>query len=137
MTKKSAVALPARSSPAVDGWTQGIPPAGIAVAIACRKWSAMHDGRYFEVIAENPSVYLQSLGIEIMMQPSLTVIYGSVHIEGGLPMILNERGTPVAAYPNSILAWSLVPDTLLNLQAVAITDMAVEVARGRSKSSKR
>jgi len=97
----------------------------------------MHDGRYFEVIAENPSVYLQSLGIEIMMQPSLTVIYGSVHIEGGLPMILNERGTPVAAYPNSILAWSRVPDALLNIQAVAITDMAVNVARGRSKAAKR
>ena len=115
-----------------SAWVAGIPSPGDIVAIACRKWSCFHDGVYREVLAGDPRVYLEAMGLQVMMQPSLTVIYGSVHIEGGLPMILDEHGTPVAAYPNSILAWSRVPDTLLNLQAVAITDMAVTLARGKA-----
>lgn len=118
-------------------WKPGIPPAGEAVAIACRKWSCFHEGVYREVIACDPRVYLDAMGLQLMMQPSLTVIYGSVIEEGGYHKVLDERGSPVAAYPNSIIAWSYVPDMLQNIQASVLTDMAVRIAsqRGGSKSS--
>ncbi|MDP3230754.1 MAG: hypothetical protein Q8N13_22660 [Acidovorax sp.] len=120
----------------ISGWMPGVPPAGILLAIACRKWSGIQDGRYLEVIADNPSVYLEAQGIDVTMKPSVTVIYGSVLIKGGATFILNEHGMPVGAYPNSILAWTKVPeDLLLNLQAAVLTDLAVGRASRRSKSS--
>ena len=73
--------------------------------------------------------YLQSQGLTIMMQPTVTVIYGRIFMEGEFPFMLDERGSPVAVYPNCVLAWTYVPDTLANLQAVALTDMAVRVAK--------
>lgn len=118
-------------------WKPGIPPVGETIAIACRKWSCFHEGVYREVIAGDPRVYLDAMELQVMMQPSMTVIYGSVFDEGGYHKILDERGSPVAAYPNSILAWSYVPDPLQNIQAAVITDMAVRNAshRGGPKSS--
>ena len=121
-SKNKANQLPA-------GWTQGMPPVGEMVAMACRKWFALHEGRYLEVIAEDPARYLQSQGLAIMMQPTVTVIYGRIFMEGEFPFMLDERGSPVAVYPNCVLAWTYVPDTLANLQAVALTDMAVRVAK--------
>ncbi|WP_382202764.1 hypothetical protein [Hydrogenophaga defluvii] len=104
------------------------------VALACRKWCAFHEGHYREVIAGDPSLYLQTLGLRIMMNPSITVIYGSVLMEGGLTKILDEWGSPVAAYPNCILCWSYVPDPMPNLKAVTMTDMALSVARTGSSA---
>lgn len=115
-----------------QGWQIGQPPEGEMVAMACRKWFAMHEGRYIEVIAADPKRYLESQSLKIMMQPTVTVIYGRVFMEGEFPFVLDERGAPVAVYPNSFLAWTYVPDTLLNLQAVTLTDMAVRVAKTRS-----
>ncbi|RYE40858.1 MAG: hypothetical protein EOP24_39195 [Hyphomicrobiales bacterium] len=117
-------------------WTVGVPPVGERVAIVCRKWSGTHEQRYVEVIAHDPSLYLQTMGLNIMMTPSVTVIYGSVFTQGGVTGILNEHGMPVAAYPNSILAWSKVPDDFLqNLQAAVMTDLAVGRANNRAKSA--
>lgn len=112
-------------------WTPGIPPAGRTVAIACRKWTCFHEGVYREVLAGDPRVYMDAVGLRVMMHPSMTVIYGSVVEEGEFHKILDERGSPVAAYPNSIFAWSYVPDTLLNIQAAVLTDMAVRIASKR------
>lgn len=106
------------------------------VAMACRKWFAMHKGKYVEVIAGDPKRYLEGLSLQIMMQSTVTVIYGRIFMQGEFPFVLDERGTPVAVYPNSVLAWTYVPDTLLNLQAVALTDMAVRVAKLPPESSK-
>ena len=125
ITKKSTN----KANPLPAGWTQGMPPVGEMVAMACRKWFALHEGRYLEVIAEDPARYLQSQGLAIMMQPTVTVIYGRIFMEGEFPFMLDERGSPVAVYPNCVLAWTYVPDTLANLQAVALTDMAVRVAK--------
>lgn len=89
-----------------------------------------------EVIAHDPSLYLETLGLEMMMKPSVTVIYGSVFTQGNTTCILNEHGMPVGAYPNSILAWTKVPEDLLqNLQAAVLTDLAVGLASKRAKSS--
>lgn len=124
------------SASASGGWTMGPPPEGVMVAMACRKWFAMHEGKYIEVIAADPKRYLESLSLKIMMQPGVTVIYGRIFMEGEMPFVLDERGTPVAVYPNSVLAWTVVPDTLLNLQAAAITDMAVRVAKRKPRAGK-
>lgn len=112
-----------------QGWVVGPPPEGEMVAMACRKWFAMHEGKYIEVIAADPKRYLESLSLKIMMQPGVTVIYGKLFMQGEIPFVLDERGSPVAVYPNSVLAWSYVPDPLLNLQAVAMTDLAVRIAK--------
>lgn len=117
------------------GWSQGMPPVGEMVAMACRKWFALHEGRYLEVIAEDPARYLQSQGLAIMMQPTVTVIYGRIFMEGEFPFMLDERGSPVAVYPNCVLAWTYVPDPLANLQAVALTDMAVRVAKNLRRNA--
>ena len=123
-------------SASLGSWTEGIPPEGVRVAMACRKWFGMHNERYVEVIAHDPSMYLESLGLEMMMKPSVTVIYGSVFTQGNTTCILNEHGMPVGAYPNSILAWTRVPEYLLqNLQAAVLTDLAVGLASKRAKSS--
>lgn len=127
-SKNKANQLPA-------GWTQGMPPVGELVAMACRKWFALHEGRYLEVIAEDPARYLQSQGLAIMMQPTVTVIYGRIFMEGEFPFMLDERGSPVAVYPNCVLAWTYVPDPLANLQAVALTDMAVRVAKNPRRNA--
>lgn len=118
------------------GWFIGSPPEGEMVAMACRKWSAMHEGKYLEVIAADPKRYLESQGLQIVMQPGVTVIYGRVFHEGEVPFVLNEWGSPVAVYPNSVLAWTRVPDALQNLQAAALTDMVVRVAKGKSRMGK-
>ncbi|RYH65637.1 MAG: hypothetical protein EON54_05490 [Alcaligenaceae bacterium] len=112
-----------------QGWQMGQPPESEMVAMVCRKWFAMHDGRYIEVISGDPKRYLESQSLKIMMEPTVTVIYGRIFMEGEFPFVLDERGSPVAVYPNSILAWTYVPDTLLDLQAVTLTDMAVRVAK--------
>lgn len=111
------------------GWVVGLPPEGEMVAMVCRKWFAMNEGKYIEVIAADPKRYMDSLSLQIMMQPAVTVIYGKLFMQGEVPFVLDERGSPVAVYPNSVLAWSYVPDALVNLQAAAITDMAVRVAK--------
>jgi hypothetical protein len=126
--RKKTGSVKALNNP-VEGWIVGPPPEGQMVAMVCRKWFAMHEGQYIEVIAADPKRYLESLLLKIMMQPSVTVIYGKLYMQGEIPFVLDERGSPVAIYPNSVLAWSYVPDPLLNLQAVAMTDMAVRVAK--------
>lgn len=61
---------------------------------------------------------------------------GSVFTQGNTTCILNEHGMPVGAYPNSILAWTRVPEDLLqNLQAAVLTDLAVGLSSKRAKSS--
>lgn len=69
----------------ISGWTPGVPPAGILLAIACRKWSGIHDGRYLEVIADNPSVYLEAQGIDVTMKPSCWRRPKTDHLEVEVP----------------------------------------------------
>ena len=47
------------------------------VAIAVRKWSGMHEGKYIEVLAGSPKRYLEALGparvkvvVALVMQPT-------------------------------------------------------------------
>lgn len=92
-----------------SGWFRGLPPVGEFVAIAVRKWTGKHEGRPVEVIAGSPVMYLKALGLNLILSPSVTVLYGSIHMQGDIPMLMDERGSPVAVYPDCYLAWSKVP----------------------------
>ena len=117
-----------------SGWFRGLPPVGEFVAIAVRKWTGKHEGRPVEVIAGSPVMYLKALGLDLILSPSVTVLYGSIHMQGDIPMLMDERGSPVAVYPDCYLAWSKVPEVLMELQAAAVTDMALNAAKSRKRA---
>ena len=117
-----------------SGWFRGLPPVGEFVAIAVRKWTGKHEGRPVEVIAGSPVMYLKALGLNLILSPSVTVLYGSIHMQGDIPMLMDERGSPVAVYPDCYLAWSKVPDVLMDLQAAVVTDMALNAAKSRKRA---
>ena len=117
-----------------SGWFRGLPPVGEFVAIAVRKWTGKHEGRPVEVIAGSPVMYLKALGLDLILSPSVTVLYGSIHMQGDIPMLMDERGSPVAVYPDCYLAWSKVPDVLMDLQAAVVTDMALNAAKSRKRA---
>lgn len=117
-----------------SGWFRGLPPVGEYVAVAVRKWTGEHEGRPVEVIAGSPVMYLKALGLDLNLSPSVTVLYGSIHMQGDIPMLIDDRGSPVAVYPDCYLAWSKVPEVLMDLQAAAVADMAVHVAKSRKRA---
>ena len=117
-----------------SGWFRGLPPVGEFVAMAVRKWTGKHEGRPVEVIAGSPVMYLKALGLNLILSPSVTVLYGSIHMQGDIPMLMDERGSPVAVYPDCYLAWSKVPDVLMDLQAAVVTDMALNAAKSRKRA---
>ncbi len=87
-----------------------------------------------EVIAGSPVMYLKALGLDLILSPSVTVLYGSIHMQGDIPMLMDERGSPVAVYPDCYLAWSKVPEVLMELQAAAVTDMTLHAAKSRKRA---
>jgi len=123
-----------KPSPSFE-WTVGIPPEKTMVAIAVRKWSGMHEGKYIEVLAGSPKRYLEALGLDAILEPSTTVIYGQVLVQGEMEIIIDERGSPVAAYPNSVLGWSYVPEFHENMKLATMTDLAIDAVRRRSRTA--
>ena len=116
-------------------WAVGIPPEKTMVAIAVRKWSGMHEGKYIEVLAGSPKRYLEALGLDAILEPSPAVISGAVLVEGEMAVILDERGAPVTAYPNSVLGWSYVPEFHENMKLATMTDLAIDAVRRRSRTA--
>ena len=105
------------------------------VALAVRKWSGMHEGKYIEVLAGSPKRYLEALGLDAILEPSTTVIYGQILVQGEMEIIIDERGSPVAAYPNSVLGWSYVPEFHENMKMATMTDLAIDAVRRRSRTA--
>ena len=105
------------------------------VALAVRKWSGMHEGKYIEVLAGSPKRYLEALGLDAILEPSTTVIYGQVLVQGEMEIIIDERGSPVAAYPNSVLGWSYVPEFHENMKMATMTDLTIDAVRRRSRTA--
>ena len=116
-------------------WAVGIPPEKTMVALAVRKWSGMHEGKYIEVLAGSPKRYLEALGLDAILEPSTTVIYGQVLVQGEMEIIIDERGSPVAAYPNRVLGWSYVPEFHENMKLATMTDLAIDAVRRRSRTA--
>ena len=112
-------------------WQAGYPPDGELVAIACRKWSGIHEGRYLEVVAGDPSSFLRFMEITPLLEPGVTVIYGKVETRDGIPYFLSELGRPTGFYPDSVLGWSRVPDCLVDLKAAAVANMVLQRAQGQ------
>lgn len=112
-------------------WQAGYPPDGEFVAIACRKWSGMHEGRYLEVVAGDPAMFLQFMGITPLLEPGVTVIYGKVETRNDMPYFLGEHGSPAGFYPDAVLGWSRVPEFLVDLKAAAVTNMVLQRAQGQ------
>ncbi|MFN9470822.1 hypothetical protein [Acidovorax sp.] len=110
-------------------WTAGLPPGPFTVALACRKWAGFHNDQYIEVVAGDPSVFLETIGASVVLHPGVTVFTGKVIHRGDIPYILNEYGAPAGCYPDSIIAWSHMPDGLNDLSAAATTSMIVSKAK--------
>lgn len=110
-------------------WTAGLPPEAFTVALACRKWVGVHDGQYIEVVAGDPGIFLATIKAKIVLEPRVTVFTGRVIRKGDVPYILNEHGAPAGCYPDSIIAWSHMPDGLNDLSAAASTNMIVSQAK--------
>lgn len=106
-------------------WVAGYPPHCELVALACRKWVGNNNGRYLEVVAGDPSSFLTAIDAHVVMEPRVIAFTGCVIYKGDLPYILNEYGAPTAFYPDSILAWSPLPDGLPDLSAAASTNMVI------------
>jgi len=105
------------------------------VALAVRKWSGMHEGKYIEVLAGSPKRYLEVLGLDAILEPSTTVIYGQILVQGEMEIIIDARGSPVTAYPNSVLGWSYVPEFHENMKLATMTDLAIDAVRRRSRTA--
>ncbi|BEU98870.1 hypothetical protein ACDW_45760 (plasmid) [Acidovorax sp. DW039] len=69
------------------------------------------------------------------LQPSTTVTYGQILEQGGMEIIIDERGSPVAAYPNCVLGWSYVPEFHENIKAATSADVAIDAVRRRSRGA--
>lgn len=110
-------------------WEAGSPPHGVPVAMACRKWVGYHKGQYIEVVAGDPTGFLAAIDERIVLEPRVKVFTGKVVYKGDIPYILNEHGAPAGYYPDSIVAWSHIPDGLADLSASASANMVLHHAR--------